>query len=90
MQQIRLKSNPPSKIEGVGGADVPKALFYMIGKFSKLPYHTKSPPGRIALRRSSNMSLKRPAAGGESCFAGFLFICRISPVFGKKPPVSAL
>lgn len=33
MQQIRLKSNPPSKIEGVGGADVPKALFYMIGKF---------------------------------------------------------
>lgn len=32
MQQIRLKSNPPSKIEGVGGADVPKALFYIIRK----------------------------------------------------------
>ncbi len=46
----------------------------MIGKFSELPYHTKSSPGRIALRRSSNMSLKRPAAGGESCFAGFLFM----------------
>ena len=30
MQQIRLKSNPPSKIEGgVGGADVPKALFHI-------------------------------------------------------------
>ena len=27
----------------------------------------KIPPGRIALRRRGIMSLKRPAAGGESC-----------------------
>ena len=27
----------------------------------------------IALRRSGMMSLKRPAAGGESCRAGFYF-----------------
>ena len=28
----------------------------------------------IALRRKGIMSLKRPAAGGESCGAGFFFI----------------
>ena len=28
---------------------------------------------RIALRRNGRMSLTRPAAGGESCFAGFFF-----------------
>ena len=33
----------------------------------------KSPPGRIALRRKGNMSQKRPAAGGESCKAGFFY-----------------
>ena len=29
---------------------------------------------RIALQRNGRMSLARPAAGGESCFAGFIFI----------------
>ena len=29
---------------------------------------------RIALQRNGRMSLARPAAGGESCFAGFFFI----------------
>ena len=37
----------------------------MQGLFS--PYDTKNAPLRIALRRSGRMSLKRPAAGGESC-----------------------
>ena len=31
----------------------------------------KSPPGRIALCQSGIMSLEQPAAGGESCKAGF-------------------
>ncbi len=31
------------------------------------PYDTKNAPLRIALRRSGRMSLKRSAAGGESC-----------------------
>ena len=38
--------------------------FFYIGKFSELSY--VSPPGRNALRRNGMMSLKRPAAGGES------------------------
>ena len=38
--------------------------FFYIGKFSELSY--VSPPGRNALRRNGLMSLKRPAAGGES------------------------
>ena len=32
-----------------------------------VPITKISPPGRIALRRRGIMSLKRPAAGGESC-----------------------
>lgn len=28
------ESNTPSKIEGAGGADVPKALIYILGKLS--------------------------------------------------------
>ena len=32
-----------------------------------VPITQKIPPGRIALRRRGIMSLKRPAAGGESC-----------------------
>ena len=51
-----------------------RSLFYIIGKSSELPYDIKSPPGRIALRRKGKMSPERPAAGGESCFAGFLFM----------------
>ena len=46
-------------------------VFYCIGNFNEIPYAIKSPPGRIALRRKGNMSQKRPAAGGESCKAGF-------------------
>ena len=42
------------------------ALFNYIGKFYELSYVIKSPPGRNALRRNGMMSLKRPAAGGES------------------------
>ena len=38
------------------------------------PMILKSPPGRIALRRKENMSQKRPAAGGESCKAGFFLV----------------
>ena len=38
-------------------------IFYVI---ETSPYDTKTLRG-IALRRSGRMSLKRPAAGGESC-----------------------
>ena len=34
---------------------------------------SKSPPGMRALGWRGVMSLKRPAAGGESCKAGFYF-----------------
>ena len=43
-------------------------------------FHRKMRPmkekrsARIALRRNGRMSLTRPAAGGESCRAGFFFI----------------
>ena len=37
-------------------------------------YRAKNPPGEIALRRNGMMSLTRPAAGGESCKAGFYFV----------------
>ena len=42
-------------------------------------FHRKMRPmkekrsARIALQRNGRMSLTRPAAGGESCRAGFLF-----------------
>jgi hypothetical protein len=36
-----------------------------------VPITQKGPPGRIALRRRGIMSLKRPAAGGESYKVGF-------------------
>ena len=45
-----------------------KGLFCIMGKFFELLHDTKSPPGRIALRRRGIMPLKRPAAGGESAF----------------------
>ena len=40
---------------------------------TKFPYDNKR-SARIALQRNGRMSLARPAAGGESCFAGFFFI----------------
>ena len=50
------------------------ALLHIIGNSDGIPYDMKSPPGRIALRRSGIMSLEQPAAGGESCKAGFFFV----------------
>ena len=41
-------------------------------------YETKSPLGRIALLRRGNMSLKRSAAGGESCGVRFFYNTRES------------
>ena len=46
-------------------------LFYVIGNSYGIPYYIKN---IIALRRNGIMSLKRPAAGGESCEAGFFLI----------------
>ena len=43
----------------------------------RFPMKQKSPPGRIALRRRGVMSPMRPAAGGESCVAGFFFISEL-------------
>ena len=48
-----------------------RGLFCYIGNSFGVSYVTKSLPGRIALRRSGMMPPKRPAAGGESCDAGF-------------------
>ena len=42
-------------------------FFYFQDVSLNFPENEKSPPGRIALRRRGIMSLKRPAAGGESC-----------------------
>ena len=42
-------------------------LFYRIGNFVSIRYA----PRGCALWRSGIMSLARPAAGGESCEAGF-------------------
>ena len=39
----------------------------------KLRPMTQKRSARIALRRNGRMSLTRPAAGGESCRAGFFF-----------------
>ena len=53
-----------------GAVESTTAPFYLIGN----SYQIKSPPGRIALRRIGIMSQKRPAAGGESCIAGFVTV----------------
>ena len=65
---------------GVGLGTVGSVIrnfFYITGNFAEIPCYIKSPPGGIALRRKGRMSLKRPAAGGESCFAGFF----LTPIF---------
>ena len=49
------------------------AVFYCIGN----SYTIKKRSARIALRQKRVVSLKRPAAGGESREAGFLFIQEI-------------
>ena len=60
-------------------------LFSFYRKFLRIPYKIKNnyrgvcPSEARVLRRKRNMPLKRPAAGGESCKAGFFFIN-----FGKK------
>ena len=54
---------------------VRSTLLFFYRKFKGISYRrTKSPPGRSTLRRRGVMSLKRPAAGGESCKAGFFFM----------------
>lgn len=53
---------------------------YIIGKFSELPYDTKSPPGRIVLRRSRIMSQKPPAAGGGSAFGRFFLMTKTAKI----------
>ena len=54
--------------------------FYSIGNIvlhesvkAMIPIEQKALRG-IALRRKGSMSLTRPAAGGESCFAGFFLM----------------
>ena len=50
----------------------------------KSPMKKKSPPCRIALRRKGNLSLKRPAAGGESYKVGFFLDGNINDERGKS------
>jgi len=45
-----------------------------MGKSEEPSHDTKSPPGKIALRREGKMPPGRPAAGGESRSEGILFI----------------
>ena len=60
--------------------------------YRKLSPIKKSPPGRIALRRRGIISLKRSAAGGESCAAGFyVHIFRGKQALpGAKNPISGI
>lgn len=67
--------NRPKKLDlknliSWGGSKNP-AFFYFTGNFVEFSCKVKSPPGRIALRRSGIISLEQPAAGGESCKTGF-------------------
>ncbi len=43
-----------------------RTFFYTIGNYSVMFHNIKNAPRRSALRRKRSMSLKRPAAGGES------------------------
>ena len=54
---------------GIGAAIgiAPMAVFYAIGNYSVMFHSIKNAPRRSALRRKRSTSLKRPAAGGESC-----------------------
>ena len=70
--------NRPKKLDlknliSWGGSKNP-AFFYFTGNFVEFSCKVKSPPGRIALRRSGIMSLEQPAVGGESCKAGFFLV----------------
>ncbi|MDY4691964.1 MAG: hypothetical protein SO401_00085, partial [Blautia sp.] len=46
-------------------------------------YDIKNAPRRIALRRRGIMLQKQPAAGGESCIAGFFLVSRIKMMLGS-------
>ena len=68
-------------IEQTSARRRPQRFFYSIGNTelclnakAMIPIEQKALRG-IALRQNGMMSLKRPAAGGESCRAGFYFIC---------------
>ena len=52
--------------------NVSRGGFFLVYETS-FPYDKKR-SARIALQRNGRMSLARPAAGGESCFAGFFII----------------
>jgi len=62
----------------VGGSKY--GIFCFIRKFLRILYKIKNNYRRVCpsearvLRWKRNMPLKRPAAGGESCKAGFFFI----------------
>ena len=55
-----------------------QSLFFAIGNYSVMFHSIKNALRRSALRRKRSTSLKRPAAGGESCeqdsFSSLLFI----------------
>ena len=68
-------------IEQTSARRRPQRFFYSIGNTelclnakAMIPIEQKALRG-IALRQNGMMSLKRLAAGGESCRAGFYFIC---------------
>ena len=50
-----------------GWGDLAAVFLWCRKLLRNVPITQKGPPGRIALRRRGIMSLKRPAAGGESC-----------------------
>ena len=60
-------------------------IFNIIGNFVEIPYYIKSTLGRNALRRSKIMSLRRPTAGGEFCFAEIFFVEKEPKIKGVNP-----
>ena len=46
----------------------------MIGKFSELPYHTKSPPGGMRTRANGRGCLPATALGAGIPLCGILFV----------------
>ncbi len=51
----------------------PIPFFYMIGKFSELPYHTKSPPGGMHTRAHGRCCRSATALGARIPLCGILF-----------------
>ena len=81
-RQVKVQKENSS---GTGRSErLPVPFCSSIGNSSGFPIEEKT---IITLRRERNMSLKRPAAGGESCKAGFFVLLQEDPVTIKRESV---